>query len=139
MKVLMITVILAMANVLIAAQTCPKDLWCQGCNANKCTACVSSVDSEPGARYLSNGNCQTKRTHHVKDCKMYKNDSTTDSKGNICKQCDGKKWLNIDVTTSPATNTCSDTAMDATKCTAAIANCDVSACYKKTQATTAAC
>jgi hypothetical protein len=136
----MITVILAMANVAIAAQqTCSKDLWCQGCNANKCTACVSWVDSEPGARYLSNGKCQTKRTHHVDHCKVYKNDSTNDSKGKICKQCEGKKWLNIDLTTSPANNTCSDTAMDATNCTTAIANCDILSCYKKLQTTKAVC
>jgi len=129
----MLTVILAMANVAKAAPTCPADLRCQGCHATKpeCTACVSWVDSEPGARYLSGGKCQTKRTHHVPYCKMYRNNSTTDSKGNICKWCDGKKWLNIDTSKSPATNSCSDTPMDATNCKTEIANCEVSACYKK--------
>jgi len=129
----MITVILAMANVAIAAPSCPKENWCQGCdNTNMCTACVSSVDSEPGPRYITKGKCDKQRSQLIAGCKMYRNVSHADeSTGRVCKECDGKKWLNIDTTTSGSKNSCTDTPYDAINCKTQIANCDVSACYKK--------
>jgi len=65
--------------------------------------------------------------------------TTSDSGGWNCSTCDGKDYLNVDATTTPWGNTCSDTAIDAANCAATISDCEQTMCYKTSVATKAIC
>jgi len=83
---------------------------------------------------LSGTSCATDVANKITDCKYYKDTITATKTTGDCTQCNSKTWLNItdNATAANIVVACSDTALDATTCAAAVANCDQSFCFKNT-------
>jgi len=68
----------------------------------------------------------------VADCKRHYDTSTSDALDQYtCQECDGKDWINKDLTSGAIKITCSSDPMDSTTCKSeALINCDQYVCYK---------
>jgi len=120
---------------LAAAQgTCSSDSLCMGCNndATTCFSCYNWTSTKLTAKQFASNACATNVANTVTDCKYYNGTITATKTLRDCLECNGKTWLNLTTDASAANYkiACSDTALNATHCSAAVANCSQSICYK---------
>lgn len=145
MKFFITVLALCFISYAMAAQgDCPAASHCQGCieDGTTCNACYNGNGlTNITAKLLASAACSTNVTA-ITDCKHYMNTISATKTIKDCRQCNSKTWLNIKDNSQAASIevTCSDTAIDTSGCSAAIANCAQSACYKNQSGTyTAVC
>lgn len=79
----------AFGNVI--GEQCFAGLYCNKCISNVCTQCFSYVGGPITPRILDTGNCFTKRTNNVDNCRVYSN---TDA-SSVCEICKSGYQLEI--------------------------------------------
>merc|ERR1712226_705840 len=130
MKLLIVTLILALAGVSMTAPSCVATNYCMGCDAsiaNKCVSCFNWKAGTVGPRYLASDTCTNKRsTSLITDCKIYSGTSGN-TVGDNCMVCDSKDWYNM-TTYGTAAYACSNTSLSSTTCKSTISNCEQSVC-----------
>merc|ERR1712151_836987 len=101
-------------------------------NATTCSSCFNWGSGTIGARQLATGSCANAVANKVTDCKYYNGNITSTKTTGDRMMCNGKKWLNLTDSSTPASIVvaCSDTAIDTTKCASEVANCSQSVCFK---------